>query len=134
MFGISPKLGHQSVSRQTRRPWRASESSTPLTSRLRLIELATTTHARNIDEIEGAPPAHGVLRLALEVSDTAHAVEVARQAGANVIAPPVRTPFRSLNARVQGPSGWQVTFFQEEETLAQRAARDGFTTDGDRAR
>jgi methylmalonyl-CoA/ethylmalonyl-CoA epimerase len=46
----------------------------------------------------------------------------------------VKTPFQSLNARVQGPSGWQVTFFQELETLEERAAHEGFTTDDARER
>ena len=51
-----------------------------------------------------------------------------------MIALPVKTPFQSLNARVQGPAGWQVTFFQELETLEERASRDGFTTDDARTR
>ncbi|MFB9956929.1 hypothetical protein [Cellulomonas denverensis] len=81
------------------------------------------------------PPATGpTLRLALEVEDTAQAVAAAESAGAEVLAPPVRTPFRSLNARVQGPAGWQVTFFQELETLAERQERPGFTVDDQRPR
>jgi methylmalonyl-CoA/ethylmalonyl-CoA epimerase len=76
------------------------------------IELATSKHVQNIDEIEGAPPsAETRLRLALEVDDTESAVQAAEQAGATVLAFPTETPFRSLNARVQGPDGWQVTFF-----------------------
>ena len=98
------------------------------------IELATPTHARNVDEVEGAPHAPGTLRIALEVADTEHAVAVTREAGADILAPPVRTPFRSLNARVQGPAGWQVTFFQELESIEERAARPGFATDEDRPR
>jgi len=99
------------------------------------IELATPTHVRMIDVYEGAPHAPGgALRIALEVDDTAGAVAAAAEAGAAVLAPPTRTPFRSLNARVQGPAGWQVTFFQELDTLEGRAARDGFTTDDDRTR
>lgn len=98
------------------------------------IELATRTHAENIDEVEGAPHAPGALRIALEVDDTEKAVAAAQDGGAELIAPPVKTPFRSLNARVQGPAGWQVTFFQELETLEERGARDGFTTDDVRDR
>lgn len=98
------------------------------------IELATPSHARNIDDVEGAPRTPGALRIALEVDDTEQAVEAARAGGADLISPPVRTPFQSLNARVQGPAGWQVTFFQELETLDQRAERDGFTTDDVRDR
>lgn len=98
------------------------------------IELATPLHAKNIDEVENAPHTPGVLRIALEVGDTERAVSTARENGAELIASPVRTPFQSLNARVQGPDGWQVTFFQELETLEDRAAREGFTTDNARKR
>ncbi|WP_431806356.1 VOC family protein [Microbacterium paraoxydans] len=98
------------------------------------IELATPTHAANIDEVEGAPHTPGALRIALEVNDTAQAVVAAEEGGAAVIAPPVRTPFQSLNARIQGPAGWQITLFQELETLEERAAREGFTTDDARER
>lgn len=99
------------------------------------IEVASATHVRNIDEIEGAPSASGpTLRLALEVDDTARAVESASAAGMQVVAPVVETPFRSLNARVAGPAGWQVTFFQELETLEERSQREGFHTDDTRDR
>lgn len=99
------------------------------------IEIASPAHARAIDRVEGMPPAAGpTLRLALEVEDTGEAVAAAESAGATVLAPPVRTPFRSLNARVQGPAGWQVTFFQELESLAEREARPGFTVDDQRPR
>lgn len=98
------------------------------------IELATPTHTRNIDSVEGAPPASTpTLRLALEVADTNEAVTAATEAGAEVIAPPVSTPFRTINARVHGPAGWQVTFFQELESLDERERRAGFTTDSLRA-
>jgi methylmalonyl-CoA/ethylmalonyl-CoA epimerase len=99
------------------------------------VELATRAHARSIDEVEGMPPAQEpTLRIALEVDDTAEAVTAAAGAGAPVLAPPTLTPFRSLNARVQGPAGWQVTFFQELETLDERQARVGFVTDDSRDR
>ncbi len=46
------------------------------------IELATPTHARAIDEVEGAPTGDGpMLRLALEVDDTERAVAAAREHG-----------------------------------------------------
>jgi catechol 2,3-dioxygenase-like lactoylglutathione lyase family enzyme len=97
------------------------------------IEVASPAHARNIDEVEGAPPGDGVvLRLALEVDDTPATVALTEDAGATTLAPPVTTPFRTLNARVQGPAGWQVTYFQELETLEERVQHEGFTTDTDR--
>ncbi len=97
------------------------------------IELASPRHAREIDRVEGAPYRPGP-RLALEVGDSAAAFSAATAAGAEPLAPPTTTPFRSLNARVLGPGGWQVTFFQELESLETRSQRDGFTTDGRRPR
>lgn len=99
------------------------------------LELASPAHARAIDEVENAPSTQGpTLRIALEVPDTAQAVAASEEHGAALLAPPTRTPFRTLNARVQGPSGWQVTFFQELETLEERTAREGFATDDERPR
>ena len=34
-------------------------------------------------------------------------------AGARVIAEPTRTPWNSLNARLEGPAGLQLTLFSE---------------------
>lgn len=93
------------------------------------IELATPAHAKHVDEVEGAPHRPGALRIALEVDDTEAAVAAASADGAEILAPPVTTPFRSRNARVEGPASWQITFFQELEPLEDRAARDGFSTD-----
>lgn len=99
------------------------------------IELASRAHVRAIDEVEGAPASEpGTLRIALEVADTPAAVAAATAAGAAPIAPPTRTPFQTINARVQGPDGWQVTFFQELESLEERSRRPGFTTDDRRER
>lgn len=97
------------------------------------IELATPTHMRNIDEIEGvAPESSGRLRIALEVDSTEDALATTKASGLKQIAPAIETPFRSINARVEGPAGWQITFFQELETLAEREGRAGFTTDDQR--
>jgi hypothetical protein len=35
------------------------------------------------------------------------------EAGAELIAPAVETPWRSLNSRLNGPAGLQLTLFQE---------------------
>lgn len=99
------------------------------------IELATRAHVRAIDAIENAPTSDGpTLRIALEVADTARAVAVSQESGAETLASPTETPFRTINARILGPAGWQVTFFQELETLEQRQTRQGFATDDERAR
>ena len=99
------------------------------------IEVATAEHTKNIDHVEGAPHQPGPsLRLALEVNDTPAAVEAAQSRGMRLVAPPVHTPFQTINARIEGPAGWQVTFFQELESLDERSLREGFTTDDRRER
>src|SRR5687768_1828181 len=99
------------------------------------IELATAAHTKSIDQVEGAPHRPGpTLRLALEVNDTPAAVEAAQSHGMRVVAPPIHTPFQTINARINGPAGWQVTFFQELESLDERSRREGFTTDDRRER
>lgn len=100
---------------------------------LATIEIATREHIRNIDQIEGAPhDPSSKLRIALEVDDTDSAVRATQDAGMELISGPVETPFRSLNARIQGPASWQVTFFEELESLEQRTQHEGFATDGER--
>src|SRR5690625_5212915 len=73
------------------------------------LELASPAHARAIDEVENAPSTDGpTLRIALEVQDTEKAVAAAGEHGAELLAPPTRTPFRTINARVQGPGAGGV--------------------------
>ena len=99
------------------------------------IEVATAEHTKSIDQVEGAPHRPGPsLRLALEVNDTPAAVEAAQSHGMRLVAPPIHTPFETINARIEGPAGWQVTFFQELESLDERSRREGFTTDDQRER
>lgn len=98
------------------------------------IEIATPVHLRQVDAIEGAPRTNGpTARLALEVQDTEAAVTATEGGGMRTLAGPRHTPFRTINARVEGPAGWQVTFFQELETLEERSQHEGFTTDEQRA-
>ena len=52
-------------------------------------------------------------RLALEVEDTDTAAAAAAAGGARTLAPPTRTPWDSLNARLETPGGVQLTLFQE---------------------
>ena len=55
----------------------------------------------------------GHIRVALQVPDAASATDRAVAAGAELIARPVETPWQSLNARLNGPAGLQLTLFQE---------------------
>jgi hypothetical protein len=55
----------------------------------------------------------GQIRVAFEVGDVAAATDELVAGGATVIAPPTRTPWDSVNARLDGPAGLQLTLFQE---------------------
>jgi catechol 2,3-dioxygenase-like lactoylglutathione lyase family enzyme len=77
------------------------------------LELADPTYAAHIDEVEVGHRVAGHVRVALEVEDTATATRSVAAAGAEIVAPPTRTPWDSLNARLEGPAGLQLTLFQE---------------------
>jgi predicted enzyme related to lactoylglutathione lyase len=77
------------------------------------LELTDPVHAAYIDEVEVGRRVAGQYRVAFEVADTAEATERLAAAGATVIAGPTETPWRSLNARLSGPAGLQLTLFQE---------------------
>ena len=81
------------------------------------LELANRAQIEYIDEVEvGRPVSHGYplrVRLALQVEDAEAAAAAMTGAGGEIVAPPTRTPWDSLNARVEGPDGLQLTAFQE---------------------
>lgn len=77
------------------------------------LELADPAHAAYIDEVEVGERVAGPIRIAFEVADSAAATEAAAAAGARIVAEPTLTPWRSLNSRLEGPAGLQLTLFEE---------------------
>ena len=77
------------------------------------LELADPPHAAYIDEVEVGRRVAGHIRVAFEVSDTVTATFALEAAGATVIAAPTPTPWESLNARLEGPAGLQLTLFSD---------------------
>ena len=77
------------------------------------LELADPPHAAYVDEVEVGRRVAGHVRVAFQVPDAEAATDRANAAGATLIARPVETPWRSLNARLSGPGGLQLTLFQE---------------------
>jgi lactoylglutathione lyase len=77
------------------------------------LELADDPHAAYIDDVEVGQRVAGQIRVAFEVGDTTAATARLAAAGASVIADPVPTPWRSLNSRLQGPAGLQLTLFSD---------------------
>jgi catechol 2,3-dioxygenase-like lactoylglutathione lyase family enzyme len=81
------------------------------------LELANPEQVAFIDRVEvGHPVAHQyplTVRVAFEVPDAGAAVTRLTDGGADLVAAPVETPWRSLNARLEAPGGMQITVFQE---------------------
>ncbi len=77
------------------------------------LELANPAQKRMIDEVEVGRQVAPRLRVALEVADARGTTDALVAAGAALVAPPVETPWRSLNSRLDAPAGLQITLFQE---------------------
>lgn len=77
------------------------------------LELTDPVHAAYIDRVEVGRRVAGHIRVALEVDDSRAATDAAVAAGAELIAAPVRTPWDSLNSRLEGPGDLQLTLFTE---------------------
>jgi predicted enzyme related to lactoylglutathione lyase len=80
------------------------------------LELADPPHADYIDEVEVGRRVAGHVRIAFEVPDARAATAAAAAAGAEILAEPTETPWRSLNARLEAPAGLQLTLFEEQDS------------------
>src|SRR5487761_603424 len=77
-------------------------------------ELAAPPHAAYIDEVEVGRRVAGHIRVAFAVADSAAVTGELAGAGATVIAEPTRTPWASLNARLEAPADLQLTLFSDD--------------------
>jgi predicted enzyme related to lactoylglutathione lyase len=77
------------------------------------LELANPAQKRMIDEVEVGRQVAPHLRVAFEVADASGMTDRLVGAGAELIASPRETPWRSLNARLDAPADLQITLFQE---------------------
>jgi lactoylglutathione lyase len=79
------------------------------------LELANPAQVAMIDEVEVGRRVAPRLRVAFEVSDANGVTADLVEAGAELIAAPTLTPWRSRNARLSAPAGLQITLFEELE-------------------
>jgi predicted enzyme related to lactoylglutathione lyase len=77
------------------------------------LEIGDARHAAYVDEVEVGRQVAGHVRVALQVGDAAAETARALAGGATLIAEPTRTPWNSLNARLEAPGGLQLTLFTE---------------------
>ena len=96
------------------------------------LEIANPAQKRMIDDVEVGRQVAPRIRVAFEVADSAATTDRLVSAGADLIAPPTETPWRSLNSRLSAPAGLQITLFEELESLESRRTRAGFGTDATR--
>jgi len=79
------------------------------------LELVTPRQRRLIDQLEVGHDVSPRIRIAFEVADVDTVTTRLVDAGAEQIAPPTQTPWRSRNARLDGPGPVHLTLFQELE-------------------
>jgi lactoylglutathione lyase len=77
------------------------------------LEITDPKNAAFIDEVEVGRRVAGHIRVALEVDDSRAMTAAAVDGGGELVAEPTETPWRSLNARLEGPGGLQLTLFEE---------------------
>lgn len=77
------------------------------------LELSNPAQVEMIDRVEVGRRVSPHVRAAFEVDDAGQVTEELVVAGGRLIAPPTLTPWDSLNARLEGPAGLQLTLFEE---------------------
>lgn len=80
------------------------------------LELANPAQVDMIDQVEVGRRVSPHIRIAFEVDDSATVTDRLVSGGAELIAAPVETPWRSMNSRVKGAAGLQLTLFNELDT------------------
>lgn len=85
------------------------------------LELTDPKHAEFIDEVEVGRRVAGHVRVAFQVADSTATTARLAAAGAEVLAEPTRTPWNSLNSRLEAPGALQLTLFTELEGTTERA-------------
>jgi lactoylglutathione lyase len=82
------------------------------------LELSNPAQVAMIDDVEVGRRVSPRLRVAFEVADARAATDDLVAAGAELLAPPTPTPWRSLNSRLSAPAGLQITLFEELDDQA----------------
>ena len=81
------------------------------------LEIVNPSQRRWIVQLEVGHEVSRSIRVAFQVADATSATARLAAAGAELIAPPTVTPWRSLNSRLEAPAGLQITLFEELEDI-----------------
>src|SRR5690606_15487562 len=77
------------------------------------LELSNPAQVELIDRVETDGVQSPRLRLAFEVEDAEGVTRTLVEHGAELLASPRETPWRSLNSRLDAPADLQITLFEE---------------------
>jgi predicted enzyme related to lactoylglutathione lyase len=77
------------------------------------LEIVNPAQRRLIDDLEVGRQVSREIRVAFEVTDTEAVTARLVESGAELVAPPNETSWRSLNSRLEAPAGLQITLFEE---------------------
>jgi lactoylglutathione lyase len=77
------------------------------------LELSNPAQVAMIDDVEVGRRVSPRLRVAFEVADARAVTSDLVDAGADLLAEPTVTPWRSLNSRLSAPANLQITLFEE---------------------
>ena len=86
------------------------------------LEIANPAQVAMIDDVEVGRRVSPRLRLAFEVTDAKVVTGDLVAGGAELIAEPTVTPWRSLNSRISAPADLQITVFEELGNKAEGTA------------
>jgi GrpB-like predicted nucleotidyltransferase (UPF0157 family)/predicted enzyme related to lactoylglutathione lyase len=89
------------------------------------LELGDEAHAAAIDDLEVGARVAPAVRFAFEVEDAQRSTERLLETGAREVAPPTRTPWGSVNARLESPDGQQLTLYSNDIYVTERKRLDG---------
>jgi predicted enzyme related to lactoylglutathione lyase len=81
------------------------------------LEIVNPAQRRLIDQLEVGEEVSRSIRVAFQVADATSATTRLVAAGADLVASPTETPWRSLNSRLEAPAGLQITLFEELEDI-----------------
>ncbi|KQO11583.1 glyoxalase [Agreia sp. Leaf244] len=90
------------------------------------LEISNPAQVRMIDRVEAEGKPSARIRIAFEVDDSPSVTSDLVAAGAELIAEPRETPWRSVNSRLDAPAGLQLTIFQELDSLETRESSPDF--------
>jgi uncharacterized glyoxalase superfamily protein PhnB len=99
-----------------------------LNAGLATLEISNPAQVRMIDRVEAEGKPSARIRIAFEVDDSPSVTADLVEAGAELIAEPRETPWRSVNSRLDAPAGLQLTIFQELDSLETRESSPDFGT------